>query len=269
MRYFLFPIYLFFAQIASAQKPLPDSTMKEFARLTCECATIMKIDETSTEKAIQNIGICINTTVGVYESNGWIKKEWLNDSVWAENFDNELQTILIKTCPPFKTLLEKINKPADVPEPLPGVDDKYFLAKEWMTQKAMDENVKAGNENMRRWSAKNLTDAKIQMVFDIRYIFKDEDDAITYYKANLKNLSEGGELTANTLNTYGTSESRVYGANPRMMEAFGDLDMAQYNFVFRVKNTVAKVFVSTSKKATYDEAVAFAKEAIGRIKAVK
>jgi len=39
--------------------------------------------------------------------------------------------------------------------------------------------------------------------------------------------------------------------------------------VFRVKNTVAKVFVSTSKKATYGEALAFAKEAIGRIKAVK
>ena len=53
------------------------------------------------------------------------------------------------------------------------------------------------------------------------------------------------------------------------MEAFGDLDIAQFNFVFRVKNVVAKVFVSTTKKTSYEEAVIFAKEAIGRIKAFK
>jgi len=114
-----------------------------------------------------------------------------------------------------------------------------------------------------------MNDAKIQMVFDIRFIFKDEQDAITYFVAKLEEMSEGGELTTHTLNTFGASESKVYGANPRLMGAFGDLDMAQFNFVFRVKNTVAKVFVSASKKASYEEALAFAKEAIGRIKAVK
>jgi hypothetical protein len=269
MRYLLSPICLFFIQIVSAQKSLPDSTMKEFVRLTCECASLLKIDQSDIDKGIQDIRTCINTTVGVYESNGWIKKEWLDDSVWAQNFNDELQTSLAKTCPAFKTLLDKINKPADVPGPLPSVDEKYFLAKEWMIQKGMEENVNAGNENMRRWSAKNMNDAKIQMVFDIRFIFKNEQDAATYFKVKLEDLSEGGELTANTLNTFGASESKVYGANPRLLGAFGDLDMAQYNFVFRVKNTVAKVFVSASKKATYEEAVAFAKEAIGRIKAVK
>ena len=114
-----------------------------------------------------------------------------------------------------------------------------------------------------------MNDAKIQMVFDIRFIFKDEQDAAAYFTANLEEMSEGGELTANSLNDLGANISKVYGANPRMKEVFGDMDMVQYNFVFRVKNTVAKVFVSTSKKATYEEAVVFAKEAIGRIKAVK
>jgi hypothetical protein len=269
MKYFLFPICLFFAQIVSAQKSLPDSTMKEFTRLTCECASLLKIDQSEIDKAIENLRTCINSTVRVYESNDWIKKEWLDDSVWTENFNNEMQSSLAKTCPVFKTLLDKVNKPADVPSPLPSVDEKYFLTKEWMMQKGMEENVNAANENMRRWSAKNMNDAKIQMIFDIRFIFKDEQDAIAYFKGKLQELSEGGELTANTLNDLGASESKVYGANPRLMGAFGDLDMAQFNFVFRVKNTIAKVFVSASKKATYEEAVAFAKEAIGRIKAVK
>jgi hypothetical protein len=269
MKYFLFPICLFFAQIASAQKSLPDSTMKEFTRLTCECATLLKIDQSDIDKAIQNLRTCISSTVRVYESNDWIKKEWLDDSVWAQDFNNEMQVSLANTCPVFKTLLGKVNKPADVPSPLPSVDERYFLAKEWMIQKGMEENVNAGNENMKRWSAVNMKDAKIQMVFDIRFIFKDEQDAGTYFTVKLEDMSEGGELTANTLNTFGASESKVYGANPRLMGAFGDLDMAQFNFVFRVKNTIAKVFVSASKKATYEEAVAFAKEAIGRIKAVK
>jgi hypothetical protein len=180
-----------------------------------------------------------------------------------------MQASLAKTCPVFETLLDKVNKHADAPDPLPSVDEKYFLAKEWMIQKGMEDNVNAANENMRRWSAKKMNDAKIQMVFDIRFIFKDEQEAGTYFMAKLDEMSEGGELTTNTLNAFGASESKVYGANPKLMGAFGDLDMAQYNFVFRVKNTVAKVFVSASKKATYEEVLVFAKEAIGRIKAVK
>src|SRR5258705_10303527 len=79
MKFFLFPVSLFFTQFASAQRSLPDSTMKEFARLTCECATLLKIDETAADKAIQNLGTCINSTAGVYESNGCIKKESLRD----------------------------------------------------------------------------------------------------------------------------------------------------------------------------------------------
>jgi len=62
------------------------------------------------------------------------------------------------------------------------------------------------------------------------------------------------------------SESKVFGGNPKLLQAFGDLDLAQTNFVFRVKNIVAKVFVGSSKKASYDEILLFAKEAIRRIK---
>ena len=211
MRYLIFPVCLFFTQIASAQRSLPDSTMKEFTRLTCECVTLLKVDQSDIEKAIQDVRTCINTTVDVYQSNDWIKKEWLDDSVWVQNFDEEMQVSLAKTCLVIKTLLDKLNNPAAVPKPLPSVDEKYFLVKEWMMQKGMEENVNAGNENMKRWSAKNMNDAKIQMVFDIRFIFKDEKDAAAYFTDKLEEMSEGGELTAKTLNDLGASVSKVYG----------------------------------------------------------
>jgi hypothetical protein len=269
MRYLLFAVSFFFMQFISAQKTLPDSTMKEFARLTCECATLMKIDQGPAENGIQNLGTCINSTIGVYENAGLIKKEWVNDSAWAQNFDSELQAELIKTCPVFKSLLDKLTNQVDIPKPLGSVDEKYFLAKESMTEKGMEENINVRDGYMRRWSAQNMNNAKIQMIFDIRYVFKGENDAASYYKIKLQDLSEGGELTTNSLETFGASESKVYGANPKLLATFGDLDMAQYNFVFRVNNIVAKVFVSASKKTSYEEAVVFAKEAIGRIKAVK
>jgi hypothetical protein len=269
MRYLLFSACLFFVQIISAQKSLPDSTMKEFTRLTCECATLLKVDQSEVDKAIQNLRTCISSTVGVYQNNGWIKQEWLEDTVWVENFDKEMQASLSKTCPVIKILFNKINNPVDVPSPLPSVNEKYFLTKTSMMQKGMEANVNAGTVNMKRWSAKDMGKAKIQMVFDIRFVFKNEKEAVIYFKEKQQEMSEGGELTANSLNSFGVSESKVYGANPALNGAFGDLDIAQYNFVFRIKNVVAKVFVSASKKATYKEAVVFPKEAIGRIKAAK
>ena len=269
MKKIIIPVCLLVVQNLPAQKSLPDSTMKEFTRLTCECATLMKIGQSEPEKAIQDLGTCISSTVDVFANSGWIKKEWMDDSVWSQNFNNEMQTGLTKNCPVFNTLLDKISKPADSPRPLPTVNEKYFLAKTSMVQKGLEENVGAANANMRRWSAKNLNTAKIHMVFDIRFIFNNEQDAALYLKANKGELSEGGDLTTNSLDTFGADESKVYGPNARMMEACGDLDIAQFNFVFRVKNVVAKVFVSATKKASYEEAVGFAKEAIDRIRYFK
>jgi hypothetical protein len=111
--------------------------------------------------------------------------------------------------------------------------------------------------------------ARIQMVFDIRMVFADAKDATSYLAIKENELSEGGKSTTRSLKAFGADESKVFGENEKIVAVFADLDMAQYNFIFRVKNVVAKVFVSTIKKATYEEALVFAKEAIKRIKAVK
>lgn len=266
MKYLVYSFLLFVAQSLQAQKPLPDSAMQQFCRLTCECATLMKIDEGDTENSIKNLRTCITTTVGVFENNGWFKKEWLDDSAWVANFNRGLQKNLGNDCPAFKTLLTNLE-PKE-PEQLPTVNEKYFLSDASMTGRNMELNTKATTENMRRWSAKDFGNAKIQMVFDIRFAFSNEKDAADYLKTKWNELSEGGDTTTYSLKSYGADESKVFGANPGLAGVFGDIDMAQYNFVFRVKNIVAKVFVSATKKATYDEALTFAKEAITRINAV-
>jgi len=269
MRYLFLATSFFFIQHLAAQKALPDSTMKLFTQLTCLCATAKKIDQVPADKGIEILEECAQSRIDEYEDAGKIKEEWLEDSVWMQNFYIELQAALEKTCPAFKTMMSKLEKSIIVPNPLPSVNEKYFLAKETMIEKGLEANANADNVNMKGWSAKNMNNAKIQMVVDIRYVLKDEEEAARYYKMKLQELSEGGELTTNNLNAFGASESKVYGANPSLLAGFDDLDMAQYNFVFRVKNIVAKVFVAASKKATYEEAVVFAKEAIAKIKAVK
>lgn len=267
MRYLLFAILFLLVQTIQAQQPLPDSIMKEFSRLTCECATLMKVDEGDAETGAKKLGTCINSTIGIYQENDWIKKEWLDDTAWITVFYRKLEKELTVNCPPIAKLIQHLNQKA--PEPLPAVDQKYFLADAFMTAKGLEKNSGAGNAEMQRWSAKNMGTAHIQMVFDIRMVFANAVDAATYLQLKESELSEGGKTTTRSLKIYGADESKVFGENEKLLGAFGDLEMAQYNFVFRIKNVVAKVFVSASKKATYEEVLAFAKEAIGRIKAVK
>lgn len=267
MRFVLAVLLLILTLSVSAQKSLPDSTMKEFTRLTCECATLMRVDEGTSGEGIKNLRTCISTTLDVYKENGWIKEERLNDSAWTDIFYNEMGGMLDKNCPVYASLIKKMNDAPKIPVPKNQTPEKYFLAALSLKKRRFEPNPNATTGTMRRWSAIDMTHSNIQMLFDIRMVFKNEADASAYFRAKLDELSEGGELTTNSLKVYGAAESKVYGANPQLMGTFGDLDMAQYNFVFRVKNVVAKVFVSASKKATYNEAVTFAKEAIQRIKA--
>ena len=269
MRYLLPAILFLFVQITQAQQPLPDSTMQQFARLTCECATLMKIDAGDPEKAAKNLGTCINSTIGVYVQNDWIKNEWLDDSAWVNTFYRNLEKELTDNCPAFNSLMKAIKQPEQEPEPLATVNPKYFLADAFLLAKGLEKNANASLPTMNRWSAKNMSTNKIQMVFDIRMVFASEKEATDYFRLKMDEMSEGGKPTTRSLKAFGAQESKVFGENERMLGAFGDLDMAQYNFVFRIKKVVAKVFISASKKATYEEALAFARQAIVRIKAVK
>lgn len=267
MRYILSILLFLSIQNTQAQALIPDSTIKEFCRLTCECATLMKVDQGDPEKGFQNMGTCFNSTLEVYVKNGWVSKESLNDSVVANDFYNRVEKELKNSCPAFATMMEKANRQA--PEPLTTINPKYFIPDAMMTTKGLVKSTNGSNSEMKRWNAKNMGTAKIQIVFDIRMVFNNSEDASAYLSIKEQELSEGGTVTDHNLKAFGADESKVFGENPKLAGAFGDIDMATYNFVFRVNKVVAKVFVSASKKATYEEALYFAKQAILSIKSVK
>ncbi len=260
---------LFLSGLGSTAQTVPDSIRSEIARLTCECVTLMKIDENENEAGIANFQTCAAATIDVFASNGFIKKDWKEDEDWTADFFEDLIGRLETDCSVFNRFVLKLEQEQTGPQPLEKTDPRYFLSADAMTARNMELNVNAGDAQMKRWSAKDMAGSAIQIVFDIRYAFASDTDAAAYLKANLEKMREGGETTTHNLKEFGTDESYVYGGNPRLMGLFGDVDMAQFNFIFRVKRVVAKVFVSASKKASYNDALLFAKEAIERIKAVK
>lgn len=265
MKYVLLMLGIFSITRIEAQSPVPDSTLNEFTRLTCECATLMKVDQQQPSEGFENLMTCVKTNLSLYIQNGWLKEKDLLDSVYYYRFINALQEKLYSDCPAAKRLFDKANREAA--EPSATVPPAYFISEAFLKAKNLEKNT-INNSQMQRWSAKDMGTAAIQMVFDIRLIFENEKDASEYLEIKEQELSEGGSTTDHNLQAFGTDASQVYGENKNLTAAFGDLDMAQFNFVFRIKNVVAKVFVSGSKKMAYADAEAFAKEAIARIKAV-
>ncbi len=268
MKYFIGALLLFMTVGSKAQQ-VPDSVKSQASILTCECIALMKIDEAGEEAGIKIFRNCADTTIDALAGYEVVKKNWRDDKEWTDKFYKDQIRYIKKGCPAYQKFLEKTDQKDTVPVPLTETDTRYFLTAETMNKKNMELNPNGSNATMNRWSAKDMDKSSIQLVFDIRYAFENDKDATTYLKVNLEELNEGGGSTVNSLAAFGADESHVYTENPKLMSLFSDMDMRQYNFVFRVEKVVAKVFISGTQKATYNDALVYAKEAIERIKAVK
>jgi hypothetical protein len=127
-------------------------------------------------------------------------------------------------------------------------------------------NLEAGqtDEYMRVYNSPSL-DAGIQRVTDIRWQGKDKAEAMQWYKANTKFLSEDGDdITNQMTKPTGADSWNIYGQSDqtkKLMKAMG-VEQNQYNFTFTVDKYVAKIFVSTSVKETLKDAWQFAKEGL-------
>lgn len=266
MKYVL-SLLLFVSGLPSPAQELPDSVKNKIAELSCECLTLMKISESGIKKGTDQLRQCVNSTLDVFENSDIIKPEWRKDKDWNNRMAIDVVNWLNGNCASYrqfvKNYTEAVNKPQ--PVPLDHTNSSLFLPDELMKKKGMQ--LSQQDNNLRRWTAIKTEGATIQIVFDIRFEFNNPDAAAAYLAANMEELSENGELTQHELENYGADESRVYGANPKLISMFGDMDQQQFNFIFRVKNVVAKVFVAASKKASYDDALKFAKEAIIHIQA--
>jgi hypothetical protein len=266
----LFFIALLFvvARTYSQNFGVTDSVMKKYTGMLCNCMTTQGIKNAGNKNSNKIMEDCFENVTELYtlsdeaESIKTIFKEKKN----LDKFNEETITILLNECEDLKIYFAKEREKKSVPEPNATISESYFLDKNKM--KARKMQLKTDSKSMKVWNALGLQkNPKIQIVYDIRYVFKNEKDAQLYYDANLNMLSEDGPEIKNTIEKLGVSQSNVYGNNSATM--FGDLDIKMVNYIFRIKNVVAKVFISASKKATDVEMLVFAKEAIARIKAVK
>ncbi len=247
---------------------VPDSVMEKYATMICNCSNKENFSTKKQDAAITIIGKCIKDVTAVYSfsDEAATLKTAFETKETSDKFNEYTIDKLLEFCPSFKTFFDKnINNTPEIKiSPLATVKEAYFLDSKKMAAKKM--TVKNNGTQMRTWSAIDFGKIKVQIVYDIRYQFKNEEDAKKYYKQDLPFLSEKAPEVANELKTLGVSESNVYSDNSGA--AFG-LDMKMKNYIFRIKNVIAKVFVSATAKATDAEMLQFAKDAIARIKALK
>ena len=268
MKYFISICLLLMALNSKAQQ-VPDSIKNEIAKLTCACATPQNIDQAETDDGLMKLSVCISKSIDAFAGRFGIKKNWNDDADWLTKISEDLTLLLQENCPALKKFYLKMYLNENGPDPLDNTDTRYFLVEETMKNRGLELEIDSNDLNTKRWSAKEMNNSKYKIVLDTRYVFNNSKDAATYLKVNLDEMREKGESTAYSLKTFGADESHVYGVNPVLKSIFAAKGVVQYNFIFRIKNVVAKVVVAVSTKATYNDALEIAKEAIGRINAVK
>jgi hypothetical protein len=233
--------------------------------MLCNCFDKTYKASQTKEQKIKQLGKCYEDVTSIYmlsEESTTLKSIIDKGGDDEKTLNEALVKILIAKCTVYKTIVNEKETP--LVEPLPITSNAYFLDQTKMTPKKL--KVKINDGQMRTWMAIDMKKSKIQIVYDIRYEFSKEEDAKNYYSAKLEFLSEKAPEVTNELKNLGVTESNVYSDNSGA--AFG-LDMKMKNYIFRIKNIVAKVFVSATGKATDAEMLQFAKDAIAKIKAVK
>ena len=142
--------------------------------------------------------------------------------------------------------------------------DSFFLDKKFCSKYSLDPKSK--NNLMRVWY-NNKSNDSIQMLFDIRFWCKTEDDAKKYMTDHIQELSEDGVPNKDNITVTGASDLHVYHESEKTRQTIESLKLnyKQINFIFRIKNVVLKVFVACNKRYTSQQLQVFAQEAAGRV----
>ena len=121
------------------------------------------------------------------------------------------------------------------------------------------------NGVLRAWS--DASKGKLTRVVDIRLYFSSPEEAASYLKKNLAELSENGEVLTTKIDIPQAANLMVLreGAGVRSMNAALGVKINMYYFVFTVKNYLAKVFVSSQNPISVNEVAPYAKEAARRL----
>lgn len=142
----------------------------------------------------------------------------------------------------------------------------FYISDEFCAAKGLTPGET--NDRLRVWNS-NMSNSGFVRLVDIRWYFNTPAEAEQYLKNNMPSLSETGDPVKEKVNIGNVTNLYIFdeGAGMRSMNASLGITLNSYNFLFTVKNYLAKTYVSSEKPITLAEAATFAKEAAERLNA--
>ena len=123
------------------------------------------------------------------------------------------------------------------------------------------------NAHIKDWSTIDRT-AKIGVVDDVRWEFKDAEEAMTWHKKKLSENSENGVEFKDKMYIPGAQELHMYRESKSItdMNASMNIDTKQFYFIYVIDKVVSKVVVTVNGKVSLDDASVFPKEAAKNVR---
>jgi hypothetical protein len=256
------PLFIAFVLLVSSSISAQDSTAaKEHARFWCDC--IGKTDPTLPEDSIvQQVEDCQSLSITHLLNNKFITSEALLDSAQHAQLNATTIALMLRDCAILQELLapkEKVSYREENP-------DNIFTPASFFATYGME----AGETNA-RLRVYNMKDKenKYQRCVDIRWVFENNKDAISWYQTNLEKNAEGGEPVKENLAVADAEMLAVFReskATVDMMKSFGMVQRHHY-FILITGNVVCKVFVATDGTVNTKDLLPFAAAAAKQVKA--
>ncbi len=141
------------------------------------------------------------------------------------------------------------------------IPENLFIPDAFFTKYNL-ELAPQSNAHIKDWSTIDRT-AKIGVVDDDRWEFKDADEAMAWYKKKLTENSENGVEIKDQMYIPGAQELHMYRESKSItdMNASMNIDTKQFYFIYVIDKVVAKVVVTVNGKVSLDDASLFPKEA--------
>jgi hypothetical protein len=256
------PFLIVFVFLISSSISAQDSTAaKEHARFWCDC--IGKTDPTLPgDSIVQQVNLCESLSITHLLNNKFLTREALLDSAKQEELNAITVALMLRNCAVLNELLapkEKVNYREENP-------DNIFTPASFFATYGL-----AAGETNARLRVYNMKDKenKYQRCVDIRWVFENNKDAISWYQVNLEKNAEGGEPVKENLAVADAEMLAVFReskAAADMMKSFGMVQRHHY-FIFITGNVVCKVFVATDGTVNTKDLLPFAEAAAKQVKA--
>ena len=153
------------------------------------------------------------------------------------------------------------HTPKGNPDGLETIPDNLFIPDVFFTKYKLELQERS-NAHIKDWSTIDRS-AKIGVVDDVRWEFKDAEEAMAWHKKNLNVNSESGTELKDKMYIPGAQDLHMYRESKSITDLNKSMgiDSKEYYFLFAMDKVVVKVFVTVNGEVSLDEASAFAKEA--------